>query len=92
MFAPAACALLGKEGSWTQHILSGGCVGQVSITEVRCRGRGQTGCRGHTRHLTFDGGKLTQGLSVPRPQARLVWTYSSGNTASSPATENPDSE
>lgn len=92
MFARAACALLGKEGVMDTTHLSGNCVGQVSITEVRCRGRGQIGCRGHTWHLSFDGEKLTQGLSVHRPQARLVQTYSSGNTASSPATENPDSE
>lgn len=58
--------------------LSGGCVGQVSIIEVRCRGGGQRGCQGHTWHLSFDGEKRKgpRGLSVHRPQAGLMRTHS----------------
>lgn len=52
--------------------LSGGCVGQVSIIEVRCRGGGQRGCRGHTWHLSFDGEKRkrTQGSECAQAPGR----------------------
>lgn len=95
IFAPAACALLGKERVVDTTDLSGGYTGQVSIVEVRRRGGGQRGCRGQTWHLSFDGEKQRRTQRSEHVQApgrasgdTLFW----GHGRSSPAAENPDSE